>query len=96
MLRTLAAAVACALLLTLAAAGVPGSPDMAVAAETDGAKPFKFTKDPRVSQIMPKKPVRIKLRRLSGGEYTWEISGDNAAEIIRADEELKKHYGVSK
>ena len=87
MLRTLVAAVACALVLSLAAPGAVGAED---------AKPFKFTKDPQVSQIKPKKPVRIKLRRLSSGEYTWEISGDNAAEIIRADEELKLHYGMSK
>ena len=92
MLRTLAAAVALALVLLLAGVGT-GALGTAWA---EDAKPFKFTKDPQVSQIRPKKPVRIKLRRLSGGEYTWEISGDNAAEIIRVDEELKLHYGVSK
>ncbi len=51
---------------------------------------LKFKKQPEIQQIKPKKPVKIKLKRLSNGNYTWDLTGDNIQEIIKIDRELKK------
>lgn len=49
-----------------------------------------FSKDPQIQQIKPKKPLRIKLHRNTKGEYTWDITGDNPDEIVRADNRLRR------
>ncbi|MBI5074898.1 MAG: hypothetical protein HZB62_06995 [Nitrospirae bacterium] len=51
---------------------------------------FVFKKQPELQQIKPKKPVKIKLRRSPKDEYTWELSGDDADEIVKADRRLRK------
>ncbi|OGW29762.1 MAG: hypothetical protein A2X59_06640 [Nitrospirae bacterium GWC2_42_7] len=51
---------------------------------------MKFTKQPELQQIRPKKPVRIKLRRTEKDGYTWELNGDDADEIIKTDRKLRK------
>lgn len=53
-------------------------------------KNFQVKKQPEIQQIKPKKPVRIKIRRSAEDKYTWEITGDDADEIIRADRRLRK------
>jgi hypothetical protein len=57
------------------------------AAEKDG---FQFKKQPELQQIKPKKPVKIKLRRSPKDEYTWELAGDDADEIVKIDRRLRK------
>jgi len=56
-------------------------------AEKDG---FQFKKQPEIQQIKPKKPVKIKLRRSPKDEYTWELAGDDAEEIVKTDRRLRK------
>ncbi len=56
-------------------------------AENDG---FQFKKQPELQQIKPKKPVKIKLRRSPKDEYTWELAGDDADEIVKTDRRLRK------
>ena len=51
---------------------------------------FQFKKQPELQQIKPKKPVKIKLRRSAKDEYTWELTGDDAEEIIKTDKRLRK------
>lgn len=51
---------------------------------------FKAAKDKAIQQVRPNKPIKIKLQRKSNGEYTWDITGDNADEIIKADKRLRK------
>lgn len=51
---------------------------------------FKFTKKPEIQQIKPKKPVKIKLKRTVDGRYTWDLTGDDVAEIVQADKRLRK------
>lgn len=63
-----------------------GSPAV-YAAEKPG---FQFTKQPELQQIRPKKPVKIKLKRTAKDEYSWELSGDDVEEIVRADHRLRK------
>jgi predicted secreted protein len=60
------------------------------AAYTAEKEAFKFTKQPELQQVKPKKPVKIKLRRSAKDEYTWELTGDDAEEIIRTDKRLRK------
>ena len=51
---------------------------------------FPTGKNPEVQNVKPKKPVEIKLHRNANGEYTWDIAGDSADGICRADSRLKK------
>ena len=53
-----------------------------------------FKKQSEIQQIKPQKPVKIKLKRLANGSYTWDLTGDNVQEILRIDKELKKQLHV--
>ncbi len=57
---------------------------------SQNAKTFQVKKQPEIQQIKPKKPVKIKIRRSAEDKYTWEITGDDADEIVRADRRLRK------
>ncbi|MEW6109930.1 MAG: hypothetical protein AB1632_12300 [Nitrospirota bacterium] len=63
----------------------------AYSVEKDG---FQIKKQSELQQIKPKKPVRIKLRRTAKHEYTWELTGDDADEIIKTDRKLRKMLNV--
>ncbi|MEJ2696339.1 MAG: hypothetical protein P8013_06795 [Candidatus Sulfobium sp.] len=54
----------------------------------DGA--FQFRKVSELQRIQPKKPVRIKLKRSVRGVYSWELSGDDAREILKVDRQLRQ------
>lgn len=41
--------------------------------------------------IRPEKPVTIKLKRGSRGEYTWEITGDDPEKVSDADMKLRQY-----
>jgi hypothetical protein len=58
--------------------------------KSQGTQPLQFSKNQDISQIKPRKPVKIKLHRSAKGEYQWDISGDNADDIVRADRRLRK------
>lgn len=62
-------------------------PSAAYAAEKNN---FQFKKQPELQQIKPKKPVKIKLRRSAKDEYIWELTGDDADEILKTDKKLRK------
>jgi hypothetical protein len=47
-------------------------------------------KQPEIQQVKPKKSVRIKLKRTAEGKYTWDLTGDDVDEIVRADKRLRK------
>lgn len=51
---------------------------------------FQISKKPEVQQVKPKKPLRIKLQRNAKGDYSWDITGDNVDEIVKADRRLRK------
>jgi hypothetical protein len=51
-------------------------------------------KQPEIQQVKPKKPVKIKLKRSTDGKYTWDLTGDDVDEIIRADKRLKKLLNI--
>ncbi|MGB9710710.1 MAG: hypothetical protein ACPLZA_04340 [Thermodesulfovibrio sp.] len=47
-------------------------------------------KDKTLQYAKPKKPVKIKLHRDKKGEYSWDITGENVDEIIKADKRLRQ------
>lgn len=49
-----------------------------------------FKKQPEIQRIKPQKPVKIKLKRLANGSYTWDLTGVDIQEIIRIDRELRE------
>ena len=53
-------------------------------------KNIQFKKQPEIQQIKPHKPVKIKLKRSAENKYTWEITGDDVDEIVKADRRLRK------
>jgi hypothetical protein len=55
---------------------------------------FQFSKQPQLQQVKPKKPVRIKLKRTSKNEYSWELTGDDVDEVVKADRKLRRLLGV--
>ena len=57
---------------------------------SEDTKTFQVKKQPEIQQVKPKKPVKIKIRRSAEDKYTWEITGDDADEIVRADRRLRK------
>lgn len=57
-------------------------------------KNFQVKKQPEIQQVKPKKPVRIKLKRTTEGKYTWDITGDDVDEIVRADKRLRKQLNI--
>lgn len=84
-------ALALVLCLVLVATPLRGT-----AAEKDQAfrggdtQALQFSKDKEIQQIKPKKPVKIKLHRNAKGEYVWDITGDNADDVVKADKRLRK------
>lgn len=63
---------------------------------TDIAQGGKITpevkKEPGISNLPPKKPVHIKLKRNFKGEYSWDLTGDNLKEILKLNAELQKEF----
>ncbi len=62
-------------------------------ARTDDKQPQAtptFNQVQQIEEVKPEKPAKIKLKRDAKDDYSWEISGDNVDEIIRADKRLKK------
>jgi len=53
-------------------------------------QPAVFKQEQEIQGITPKNPVKIKLKRSAKNEYSWEISGDNADEVIKTDKRLKE------
>ncbi|MBI4847076.1 MAG: hypothetical protein HY808_00660 [Nitrospirae bacterium] len=49
-----------------------------------------FKQVQEIQEIRPDKPAKIKLRRNSQDDYSWEISGDDVEEVIKADRRLRK------
>ena len=49
-----------------------------------------FKQVPQIQEIKPERPAKIKLKRDSKEGYSWEISGDDVEEIIKADKKLRK------
>jgi len=51
-----------------------------------------FKQIPELQEIKPVKPVKIKLKRNAQGEYSWDLSGNDADKIIEADKKLRQSF----
>jgi len=49
-----------------------------------------FKQVPEIQEIKPEKTVKIKLKRNAKDDYSWEINGDDAEEVVNADKRLRK------
>jgi hypothetical protein len=54
----------------------------------------QIKKQPEIQQVRPRKPVKIRLKRSAEGKYTWELTGDDVDQIVRADKRLKKLLNI--
>ncbi len=54
------------------------------------APPPTFKQAPQIADVKPQKPAKIKLKRNSKDDYSWEISGDSVDEVVKADRQLRK------
>jgi len=53
-----------------------------------------FKQLPELQEIEPEKPVKIKLKRNNDGEYSWDISGGDAEEVIKIDKRLREDLKI--
>jgi hypothetical protein len=53
-------------------------------------KNLQVKKQPEIQQVKPRKPVKIRLKRTGEGKYSWDLTGDDADEMVRTDKRLKK------
>jgi predicted secreted protein len=72
-------AIACVLCVTLFSGSV----------FSEEKQDFQFKKQPEIQQVKPRKPVRIKLHRSPKDGYSWDLTGDNVDEIIKADRRIR-------
>jgi hypothetical protein len=63
-------------------------------APAEEKKFLQIKKQPEIQQVRPRKPVKIRLKRSAEGKYTWEITGDDVDQIVRADKRLKKLLNI--
>jgi hypothetical protein len=49
-----------------------------------------FKQVPEIQEIKPERSAKIKLKRDTKDDHSWEISGDDVDEIIRVDKKLRK------
>jgi hypothetical protein len=57
---------------------------------------FRFGTNPRIKQSRYRKPVKIKLKRMDDGKYSWELTGDSVEAVIRADRRLRGYIKKKK
>ena len=79
------------MMFVIAVLFLPFTLEPAISADT---KTFQVKKQPDIQQVKPRKPVRIKLKRSSEGKYSWDLSGDEVDEVVRADKRLKKLLNI--
>lgn len=58
-----------------------------------GRQEAVFKQEQEIAEIKPQSPVKIKLKRNGNGDYSWELSGDDAEKVLQADRKLKESLG---
>jgi predicted secreted protein len=58
-----------------------------------GRQEAVFKQVAEIAEIRPGSPVKIKLKRNGDGDYSWELSGDDAEKVLLADKKLKESLG---
>jgi hypothetical protein len=57
-------------------------------------KNLQVKKQPEIQQVKPRKPVKVRLKRTGEGKYSWDLTGDDADDIVRTDKRLKKLLNI--
>ena len=60
---------------------------------SEGLKEASFKQQPEITEIRPQRPVKIKLKRSTTGQYSWDLSGDDTDKVLEADRKLKEGLG---
>lgn len=68
--------------------------EAAMPEKSSPAPQFQAARDKEIQQVKPRKPVRVKLHRNAKGEYSWDLTGDNVDEVVRADKRLKRLLNI--
>ena len=55
-----------------------------------GTQDAAFKQQPEIMEIRPQRPVKIKLKRGTTGQYSWDLSGDDADKVLEADRKLRE------
>jgi len=63
-------------------------------ASAEEKKILQIKKQPEIQQVRPRKPVKIRLKRSAEGKYTWDLTGDDVDQIVKADKRLKKLLNI--
>jgi hypothetical protein len=79
-IMTFMSALTIALFFSLSSCSGPGD------SETNAV----FQQDRDLAAIKPTKPVKIKLKRTAKGSYSWDLSGSDVEEILKADGKLQE------
>jgi hypothetical protein len=66
---------------------------IACSGSDSGRQESVFKRVPEIAEIRPGSPVKIKLKRNGDGDYSWELSGDDAEKVLKADRKLKEALG---
>ncbi len=57
----------------------------------DKKEPAVFKQQAEILEVKPQqKPVSIKLKRGANGDYSWDLSGSDADELLKVDKKLKE------
>jgi len=79
----------------ITACGSSSSPPAGQTEET--AAPKVVVEKEKVEKVRPLPPeVRIKLKRDGKENYTWELSGTDADEVLKVNEKMRKQLGGEK
>lgn len=49
-----------------------------------------FKEVAEIQEVKPDRHAKIKLKRNAKDDYSWEISGDDADELVKIDKKLRK------
>jgi predicted secreted protein len=61
---------------------------------SEESQEFTYGENTEIKNVKPKKPVKIKLKRTSTGKYSWDLTGDDAGEIVKTDKQLRNQLGI--
>ena len=55
-----------------------------------GSQEAAFKQQHEITEIRPQSPVKIKLKRGTTGQYSWDLNGDDADKVLEVDRKLKE------
>jgi len=68
-------------------------PVHACTGNSEDRKETSFEQQPEITEIRPQRPVKIKLKRSTTGQYSWDLSSDDADKVLETDRKLREGLG---